>query len=155
MYGSFSSAMIRQRINSYRSKKNIIFSKIPNLPQIRWVQYYFIQKAVTSHWSSLLLQPKLAAKSFIFINPLYYFRYLFKFIIFLFSQNNYPWKKILTSKACWAVINERFVEAWSISFALECLPLYVKGNKLIGLVGCSKQRINRNYECKYRYTCPH
>ncbi|KAK7591231.1 hypothetical protein V9T40_002844 [Parthenolecanium corni] len=38
---------------------------------------------------------------------------------------SYPWKKILTSKPVWALLNEFFTLAWSFSFVAHNLPVYI------------------------------
>ncbi|XKL62488.1 hypothetical protein PGB90_002321 [Kerria lacca] len=42
------------------------------------------------------------------------------------EQITYPWKKIFTSKPVWALLNDNFVMAWSYSFIVYCLPVYIK-----------------------------
>ncbi|KAK7597821.1 hypothetical protein V9T40_010046 [Parthenolecanium corni] len=37
-----------------------------------------------------------------------------------------PWKSILTSRPVLAYWNDRFVESWSNSFLMTCLPLFIK-----------------------------
>lgn len=31
------------------------------------------------------------------------------------------------SKPLWALLNEKFVEAWSTSFLAYCIPMYIQG----------------------------
>lgn len=49
-------------------------------------------------------------------------------------QVKIPWKSVLSSKATLAYLNDRFVEAWSISFLTYCLPLYIKGKLYINQI---------------------